>query len=498
MTPNEGAARTIADQDEDTRRLLSRHHNSLTPLLRLPEEILCHLFQVIQESRIPAVLNKFIHTCHALYMLALSTPGLWTYLDSQWKEDWLSTVVTRAQMLPLSVHWFVFGPNEFWFATHIPRIMQAELVFERTDEEERAVLSAYHCDIIRSLMSRQNPATIHLRIKCDINSRFCLKEDSFGASCRSLTSLHMSHVYLMTPPVLGGLLKLHLVNCEVTATSMYRLLSNAPLLESIYWQDINVIHLSSQGSGYKSFDMLVLPRLRELHVAEKSRPRMLFALSILPDPSYDLALENESDPIEGPLNLQEGFDGVIISRVRAFWKQRTGLSILPLSSLTAEDLGGHEQGDEDTDEWEEYCYLLCIDDPDGFHEPTQTKLSWITNCIITAPDPILATITRFTLLLNGDRIRLEGNRNRLNVALLTHLECVDIHEAFTAEDSWPQIGEQNLAELEAWIRTFADAGRRLEMLTFKDCNPEMRGFVEKIEELGWVKEVLWVSSRSEA
>jgi hypothetical protein len=61
MTPAEDIARTIADQDEGARRLLSRHHNFLTPLLRLPEEILCHLFQVIQESRVPAVLNKLIH-----------------------------------------------------------------------------------------------------------------------------------------------------------------------------------------------------------------------------------------------------------------------------------------------------------------------------------------------------------------------------------------------------------------------------------------------------
>jgi hypothetical protein len=498
MTPTEDIARIVADQDEDARLLLCRHHNSLMPLLRLPEEILCHLFQVIQESRVPAVLNKLIHTCHALYMLALSTPGLWTYLDSRWKEDWLSTMVARTQMLPLSVYWLVFDPSEFPFATYFSRIMEVVLVFQQTEEEERSVLSAYHCDIIRSLMSRQNPATIHLLIDSEIGIRFCLKEDSLGASYGSLTSLHVSYVHLMTPPVLGGLVKLHLLSCEVTATAMYRLLSNAPLLETIFWQDTNVTHLPSQVFGYKSFDMVVLPRLRELHVAEQSRPWMLFAMSILPDPSNYLALENASDAIEGPLNLQEGFDGVIISRIRAFWKQRTGLSTLPPLSLTAEDLGGHEEGDKDTDEWEEYIYLLRIDGPDGFHEPTQTQFSWMTNCIITAPDPILATITRFELYLNGDRIRLEGNRNRLNVALLTHLKSVEIHEAFTCDDSWPRIGEQNLAELETWIRTFADAGRRLEMLTFKDCNPEMRGFVKKIEESGWVKSVLWISSRSEA
>jgi hypothetical protein len=398
-------------------------------------------------------------------------------------------------MLPLSVYCCVFDPSEFPFATYVPRIGKARLDFEPTDEE---ILSAYYCDIVRSLISRQNPATMKLSIFCFGEIRFRFKEDSFGASYGSLTSLRLISVDLESTPVLGGLRSLELLRNEVKANELHRLLCHAPLLETLFLDDTSITHLPPDGAG--PLDVVDLPRLRELHVTEDNRNYMAFALSILPDPSTELALGNTSVANEGSLNSQGGFDSIVTSRMRQFWQRRTGLSTLPLLSLTAEDLGGHEEGNEDTEEWEEYIYLLRIDDPDGFHEPTRTKLSWTTNCIITAPDPILATITRFTLLLNGDRIRLEGNRNHLNVALLTHLKHVDIHEAFTAEDSWPRIGAHNLAELEAWIRTFADAGRPLETLTFKDCNPEMRGFVEKIEESGWVKEVLWVldSSESEA
>jgi hypothetical protein len=76
-------ARIMATQDEVAKRSLRRDRNSLTPLLRLPTEILSQLFQEVQEQKQPSVLNRLIHLCHALYSLALSTPGLWTYLNSR-------------------------------------------------------------------------------------------------------------------------------------------------------------------------------------------------------------------------------------------------------------------------------------------------------------------------------------------------------------------------------------------------------------------------------
>jgi hypothetical protein len=391
-------------------------------------------------------------------------------------------------MLPLIIDWTILRSIGFPFELYLPRAVELKLVIVHLPR----VGASHYFNIIKSGLARSNTAILKLDLIIHAapieEFRLDIGTELLGRSCGSLTSLELADIKVDTPPALSGLRKLSLESCEIRSRDLHHLLSSTPLLDKLTLRDLLFMDLPDNMDGYDELSMVNLPHLRTLRVTAWNKSFIIFALVIVPNPSESLTLENTSDHDDEPFSSQRGFDSLLLARIHEFWEQRTGLTNLPPLSLSADGSGDHT---EDPDEWIHYDFTLEIENDVGSHEPTGTTLSWKTNCIITGPDAMLSSITTFNMVLNGDRIGLQAHRGRLNVDLLTHLQHVDLDEAFVSDALWQKVGAQDLVELEAWIRTFVDAGRPLKTLSFTGCNTKMKKFAEEIEKSGLVEEMIW-------
>jgi hypothetical protein len=454
------------------------YHNSSVSLLRLPVEIMGQVFRLIQDRERSMVLNRLLHSCRTLYTLAVGMPGLWTYLDSHWKTQWLYVVVGRAQNLPLQMRWSVLDvrSTHFPFQLYLPRTSEVDL---HVMKSPALPISDYYCDMIRAILAIKIPTMRKLSVISTMMERkIVLSETFLGGVCTHLTSLDLTGVIIEAAPSFSSLYHLSLTECHAKFSSVYHLLASAPSVRNLSIHDTFMPNLDTDVNCRPHYEVIDLPHLQLLHLSEPVEQTMVFTLSVLPDPSRNLFLAVMDFGSDQVFDSSKEVNRNIISRLHNFWTHRTGLAKLPPLTLSAQGCGDYT---DDPEDWTPYLYSISIEHDVGFHEPSRTAMSWKTICLFATPDPLFASVTRLELMLNGDRIGLEANRNRLNVNLLSHLEHVEITEAFASDIVWQRVGEQDLAELGLWTRSYADAGRPLKTLVFEGCNVAMKEFVMKLQ-----------------
>jgi hypothetical protein len=85
----------IADLEEELQRLRA-DRNSRMVISKVPPEIMIKICHNVRELQNPTKLNSFLHTCRSIYSVGVSSPQLWTCLDSVWSPDWLRVSIAPA------------------------------------------------------------------------------------------------------------------------------------------------------------------------------------------------------------------------------------------------------------------------------------------------------------------------------------------------------------------------------------------------------------------
>lgn len=108
------ALRTIIDvqllQFAGIHRRLRQQRNNLSPVCRLPPEILCMIFHLCINDTRRNVMGLatihwyfFTHVCSLWRRIAIHNPALWNFITFD-QPRWAQEMLRRSQMLPLTVH----------------------------------------------------------------------------------------------------------------------------------------------------------------------------------------------------------------------------------------------------------------------------------------------------------------------------------------------------------------------------------------------------------
>ena len=103
--------RSIIDRDiarlEESIRALKSRRNELSPISRLPAEMLCNIFSFIKDdifssSRSPKFWTSFSQVSQHWRSTALSAPGLWTNIPLSYPR-WAQEMLIRSKMAKLTI-----------------------------------------------------------------------------------------------------------------------------------------------------------------------------------------------------------------------------------------------------------------------------------------------------------------------------------------------------------------------------------------------------------
>jgi hypothetical protein len=473
----------IADLEEELQRLRA-DRNSRMVISKVPPEIMIKICHNVRELQNPASLNSFLHTCRSIYSVGVSSPQLWTCLDSVWSPDWLGVSLDRAQSLPLTI----FHDTTRLHKRHqeldiLPYVSSACAV------EIRFSPSTPSMAIWRALESSA-PLMEDVTMIGSFEERFLLPANLFGTSS-NIRTLNLSQANILQVRAFPALRKLTLgPGSRFRIVSFVQLVQGSPLLEDIGIDNVDCY--GSLGDLTEDEIKIRLPHLWKLAIHQRSMTSLSTLLSVIPCPwiSLDLYLwpfdHNEAwvTSVSGP-----GLSVVLL--ILQFWQATTGETQLPALTVT---LSCSFVPSSPTDDPSFYSQALSTNHRRPSEDGSEAiRLHWRIRCTLINEDALLSRIRILEIELDGDRIGLRQRPQNINVDLLTDVEHVSISKAFTVDWLWDAHGQHDLDELEAWIRQLVAAGRPLKTITFSHCREDLGDFYDIIVEEDLVQDAYWYS-----
>jgi hypothetical protein len=474
---------------QEAQRLRQRS-NELTPFGRLPAEIVMRLIHVFRDSYVPSygavsmvvTLNRFLHTCRRVYLLAASLPELWTRVDLVSHPQWLKVCQERAGGTPLEVK----------ASMNIHAQMTAYDIHSLFSHATRLSCNpkTNHLPTYIEFFDRPAPRLRSLDISGTFMTRseFTLTPGLLGGMCANLTTLSLDRIQLQGAPPMPSLVAISFGDLETTFAAWYRIVAQAPGLLHLSMDSVTLLHDGSD--DYVTAIPLDIPHLRTLSLNQGADQKFPF-LRVVPDPAYRLILERGlEDP---PIWAGEGEeDNLVPARVRSFWTKVTGSAQPPetrLSINTTTDF--HLINQERWDDHLSYTLTTSMGSALILNGEPDAAFCWHTECEVTEPHPFLDSVTKLLISAKGGRLHL-GHIDRLDIDLFHNIQHIEIEGAYSVDGTWEQYGVPDVTEFTKWLIDVKNAGRRLPDLTICDgCHPQLRVLADFLYQHGVVEQIYW-------
>jgi F-box-like len=264
--------RDIARLEESIRVLRSRR-NELSPIYRLPAEILCNIFSLTEDlSRVrsPKSWTNFSQVSQRWRSSALSAPQLWTKISLNYSR-WAQEMLIRSKMAKLTVRSDLsFDNSNHWLCTKSKTIETVRsCLYEMNRVEEINLTTFSELEEIFRDLPKSAP---QLHTLCIVLPRFrsfrrafSIHED-FLYNTERLQRVELSDCKISwDSPLLTGLTRLTLedsLNADSSFIQVLHALQRMPALT-----ELRLIYSIPDGSGGAStYPVVDLPSLRILHI----------------------------------------------------------------------------------------------------------------------------------------------------------------------------------------------------------------------------------------
>ncbi|KAI0059580.1 hypothetical protein BV25DRAFT_1054039 [Artomyces pyxidatus] len=269
------SARTPDDMDKDIEQLenvlraLKKHRNTLSPISRLPPEILSRIFSHLAAPSLntPWMWQTVSHVCRRWREVAVFSPLLWTSIDFR-SAAWTMEFLQRSQYAPLAVHTGDLLHRDInsvqWALHEMPRIRELSLS-GNTDTLER--LEDHLLEESPLLETLSLSATSHGR---GFDDCYIVPDGLLAGYAPRLRKLSLSMCRVSpTLPILAGLTHFHASVPDprgcFPVSDLLALLSMMPLLETLILEHA-VPALETTGCTGSEEPVVTLNRLASLQL----------------------------------------------------------------------------------------------------------------------------------------------------------------------------------------------------------------------------------------
>jgi hypothetical protein len=449
---------------------LKRRRNALTPILRLPRELLVRIFSSVQGNSEAHNQDLWIVSpqkgwqqlmliCHAFRTIAVDTPTLWSIIDfSRGLPEWRDLCIARCATSPLVL---LTSDEQGW------NLMKYA---------QKAV-----CEFIRytHIMADAYPNlrvfTLYLGPSADtefhINSRF------LRAAPITHLAVEGSRIWLDEAPCMPHLQRMILrrVNVHPDLKSITKFFEYAALLEDVTLEKLHlgrvlpsmIIHVSQQ---------VRLSRLKALYIT--GTPPLASALArLLPVPSRSLALDIENaDP---PFSLNANHS-LIYEFYMSFVRSDPSRTEFGTGSVTPDGgFGGTDMFHFGSHDWDHarachYTTYGVVNEPHPLYNEVN-KIFVHANAVSSS--------TLYTDKTAWDLLPVFPN---LHTLVLRDIGA----PAADTEDIYLRNIDYELAKIQ--IREMIDVlAGRVQRMEFESCAPQLESFVQGLQQSGVIREVIW-------
>jgi hypothetical protein len=287
---------------------IKRGRNNLTPLCKIPNEVLVQILLHIQTSPVRepqhvhhARLCSFTHNkhwhditlvCVHMYETAMSTPELWTYVDLAWPPSRVASYLSRSKSLSLIVNWLVLSDSEKVSTRWEESVPLARSCYARAHAVNMVQRGMRHHDPqgVEHVIDQPNSALTVLHVYLgskhyDFSRRLSLHPALVELSITRARLVRSLGDGIDIPiPTLPQLSRLHLSHMlgDSTLSHLFELLKHNPGLSELVLSDFN--HIPSgdphPGSHERSVKM---PHLRSLILIVRPEVICCFMRALSPD-----------------------------------------------------------------------------------------------------------------------------------------------------------------------------------------------------------------------
>jgi hypothetical protein len=399
------AAVSCLDTVPEEEILRLKEQNALSPLCRMPDEIVVHILQSLQVlqkpkhrfrrrsySRISSFheWTKVMLVCTRLRDVLVHTPELWAFYHSQWPKALQDLYLSRARNRPLSTYLALRDAAEATAA--IPLFRRSAVVFLHFDNNE-GQNGVEHYSIILNL------DVPDLRLLC-ADGRKCEPElallPSHMARFAHLSELTLSRTYVGSQCIFPRSLRvlyLHRADIPLHVGRLGDLFRHLCLLEHLEFRKISHYHDLLDPTPTE-FTPIPLPRLRCLIMDRCSLELVSAVAQAITPPQCFLKLGVNVNSVgwwrhsEFPdvHAMQHSMKANVFAFVQHFWRRVTGEHNLPLGAALHLSL---RKG-----LWGRYPskLVLCPRQSNRGNPRLQLTMNHDNCCAIPADDPLLALV----------------------------------------------------------------------------------------------------------
>jgi hypothetical protein len=481
----------IAEQDgrQDV-ALLKIARNALTPIGRLPSELLVYLVQKLLElteiGGVPQALLSVTSVCSRIRVVLVDAPVLWSrlvFLDRRWTKPICNLFLIRAVPHPLEV---TFGLG--WDPSRASSYKDAGECLPRIGS-----LSTYLAGqpgFLSMLQSTDMPLLKTLKLVSFSSVTVSPNADILTPmSCTCVRSLYLHQVQIATIPHFPTLRFLHLSHANCPFQQVKALILRTPALFSVTLVDAvqrdtteEVPCEAEPGHAaelaHRTLDTLII---RETLIY------VLGLISILPVPSHIFDVEITLDLLSPPTawSSSVGPNALVMSRIRQFWTSTMkNEQLFPAGEVTWEHIhGGFRQ----------QILYEAVERRDE-----RSLLRFASPCRIKDPDPNVDDVT--TLRVHTTRHTISSPHDLAVTDLQLHclpnvehlVVSVSSHEAYLEDD------RPRMQILEDWISARHREGRPLRSITFASCPNQLMDLFNRLRDQQTASSVTWEDGGSDS
>jgi hypothetical protein len=459
-------ARIAELEDEQEVLRMKAARNALTPLGRLPDELLVNIVEWLPKAmwlRNPRRMRVLTAVYARLRTVLVATPSLWTTVTLGSSQALIDEHIARAHPCLLEVNGNVHTEAKFQQAIAlIPCVSALDLNFEKSGK--------YENDGGEQVDPKWAGAVVAALAATDISKLTTLTLGvpyKWAVDLSAVAGAHLSalvlNMYVTGFPALPQLRRLVLLNTYCPVSKVHKLLAGSPRLE----------HIKLENFADNSTNMPVLGRVDLPHLAtldiDNPTSFAILLFDTLPNPNKRLRLR--LDPVEsadGVLSSSAEPLASLLVRITQFWKQLNGEdTTLPLPWIEQHRVT---------------ATLSIVSERMSYGQAQEhASLDFGASGRILRHDPLLDEIEALRMC----RYTPVVNDGRFDLYLVKHARRVIL-------EGIGSIPGQDTEPLRAWILGQLRRGRPVQSIEFRSCDiTSMRPLFDELLQLKAAQSITW-------
>jgi hypothetical protein len=461
-------ARIAELEDEQEVLRMKAARNALTPLGRLPDELLVNIVEWLPKARRLRD-TRHIRVLTAVYArlrtVLVATPTLWTTAKLGSSQALIDEHIARAQPFLLEVDGNVHTEAKVQQAIAlIPCVSALDLNFEKSGKYKNDGSEKVDPKWVGEVVAALAATDISKLTKLTLGDPYKRAVDLSAIAGAHLSALALN-MYVTGFPVLPQLRRLVLRNTYCTISEIHKLLAGSSRLE----------HIELQGAGDNTTSVPVLGRVDLSHLATLNiDDRISFAILLfgtLPNPSKRLRLHlDAADSADGILSFSAEPLRSVLARIIEFWTQLIG-------DDTTVPLPWIEQG-------RARATLSIVSErtSNGWAQE-HAFLDFSASGRVLRHDPLLDEIE--ALRISGYTVMVDG---RFDLDLVKHARRVILQGINYIAD----VPGQDTKPLRAWVLGQLRRGRPVQSIEFRNCDmTSIRPLFDELLQLQAAQSITW-------